>query len=240
MILLYFLTGLIFGSFVSAISHRLPINKNFIWARSYCPKCKHILAVIDLIPLLSYIIFLGKCHYCKEKISLKYPALELFSAVIFVLIYSLGLELKITILLLSIFIVLLIMIIIDFEHYILPDSLQIILLILAIIWSYFYQLSIFDVALSAFIGFSSIYLIAIFFKKIRKKEGIGFGDIKFITIASIFIGWYNLPYFFLISGIVGVINGLAWKIFLKKEQFPFAPSLATSLFILIYVNNFIK
>lgn len=78
------LVGLILGSFLSVLLERLPKNKpGIIAGRSECPHCHRILAWHDLAPLLSYVFLLGRCHYCKARISLLYPALELAVAAVF-------------------------------------------------------------------------------------------------------------------------------------------------------------
>ena len=84
-----FVIGTLFGSFFSLATYRIPRKEDIIATRSYCPKCKHRLEFFDLIPILSYICHLGKCKYCKEKISPRYILLELSNGIAFVLMYFL-------------------------------------------------------------------------------------------------------------------------------------------------------
>lgn len=77
--------GLAFGSFGSVILHRLPKGETIL-GRSMCPKCQHVLRWYDLIPVISFLIFRGKCHYCRKDISLRYPLLEIVTAACFSLI----------------------------------------------------------------------------------------------------------------------------------------------------------
>src|SRR3989344_9670929 len=82
-----FLFGLIIGSFLNAVIHRLEAKKSVCRGRSFCPKCKHILAWYDLIQLFSFILLQGKCRYCHQKISIQYPLVELATGLLFVLIF---------------------------------------------------------------------------------------------------------------------------------------------------------
>ena len=86
-ILCMFIIGSLFGSFFSLATYRLPRHQDIVATRSYCPKCKHRLEFLDLIPVLSYIIRGGKCQYCGDKISLRYFLLETINGFVFVGFY---------------------------------------------------------------------------------------------------------------------------------------------------------
>ncbi len=92
--LIIFCLGVTFGSFFTLAVHRIPLKQNITHERSYCPKCDHKLAFLDLIPVLSYIFLGGKCRYCKEKIRPRYFLLEIFSGIVFVL-FALSIQLDI-------------------------------------------------------------------------------------------------------------------------------------------------
>jgi leader peptidase (prepilin peptidase)/N-methyltransferase len=86
--------GLIFGSFFTFLFYRLKSGEPWAWgraaARSKCPTCDHILDAPDLIPVLSWVIAQGKCAYCKARISVRYPIIEVVTAIIFVIVYYLA------------------------------------------------------------------------------------------------------------------------------------------------------
>ncbi len=82
-----FIIGTLFGSFFSLANYRIPRKKDIVCTRSFCPKCNHKLSFFDLIPILSYLFQGGKCRYCKEKISIRYPLLEIGTGVLFLAIY---------------------------------------------------------------------------------------------------------------------------------------------------------
>ena len=116
--------------------YRLPINNSNILGRSYCPKCKKKICWYDNIPLISYLILSGKCRGCKKDITINYFIVELTSALFFILIYIYFNNLIEIIFFQICVLILLIIIFIDFKYYIIPDSLNFILIILAC--SYFF------------------------------------------------------------------------------------------------------
>ena len=85
----FFIIGTLFGSFFSLANYRIPRKKDIVFTRSFCPKCKHNLGFFDLIPVLSFVFQGGKCRYCRDKISIRYPLLEISSGIMFLLIYIL-------------------------------------------------------------------------------------------------------------------------------------------------------
>ena len=82
-----FIIGLLFGSFFTLATYRIPRHQDILKTRSYCPNCKHKLGFFDCFPLLSYISTMGKCRYCKEPISIRYPLIELATGFLFLVIY---------------------------------------------------------------------------------------------------------------------------------------------------------
>jgi leader peptidase (prepilin peptidase) / N-methyltransferase len=230
------LLGLIFGSFLSFLSYRLAHNKNLFAKRSKCHQCNHDLKVIDLIPVLSWIFLSGKCRYSGTKVSKRYITIEIFTSIIFSLIYYFyGLN-SVGIFLLCISSIFIIISVIDFEFYIIHDS----VLIALFVTLFTYHLSIGNYYLDFFInsltGFLSAISISYIFKLLYKKEGIGFADIKLITILAGIIGYQNLSTFYLATGIIGTINGLAWIYILKRKLFPFAPTICLSFMLCFNIS----
>lgn len=82
-----FIIGTLFGSFFSLATYRIPRHQDILIKRSYCPNCKHNLGFFDLIPILSYTLSKGKCRYCKEKISIRYPILEFTNGIVFLIFF---------------------------------------------------------------------------------------------------------------------------------------------------------
>ncbi len=82
-----FVVGLLFGSFFTLAIYRIPRKQDITHTRSYCPKCKHRLGFFDCFPVLSYISTVGRCKYCCQKISIRYPLIELFTGFVFLFIF---------------------------------------------------------------------------------------------------------------------------------------------------------
>lgn len=224
--------GAVFGSFITAASYRLPKNESML-TRSHCPKCNQPLKIKSLIPIFSWLFQKGKCLNCQAKISVRYPITELTTSLLFLISYlRFGFNWN-TVIFDLIIVVCLIMIISDLETYIIPDLMQISLLILSLVFIYYNNFDILYSVISAIVYFGIIFLSGFIVEKWKKKDAIGGGDIKFITIAGLVLGVSSLPFFFLFSGIFGVIFGLLWKKIKKNEYFPFGPALVVSFLLLL-------
>ncbi|PIZ87448.1 MAG: prepilin peptidase, partial [Candidatus Nealsonbacteria bacterium CG_4_10_14_0_2_um_filter_40_15] len=114
-----FIFGLIAGSFLNCVIYRLEQGQSFLKGRSYCPLCKHTLSWQDLVPVLSFLFLRGKCRYCRQKISLQYPLVELATGILFVLIFLFAFNF-LYYLIMGCFLI--IIFVYDLKHYIIPDS----------------------------------------------------------------------------------------------------------------------
>ncbi len=230
--------SLVFGSFISCISYRLAQGQGFVFTRSKCPKCNATLKAKNLIPLFSWIIQKGKCHNCAEKISWRYPIIELLCLIIFLTIYfSFGRIDAHFVTLCLISVILLTISIIDIDKYFIPDLLQIILMILAIFWAYLEGgVNMTDNVMAglAFAGFAGALYFLFYYT--TKQEAIGIDDIKLFFIVGFLIGLAKFLAFIFFAGIFGVVFGVFWKKIKKVDFFPFAPALCLSLFICLMLS----
>ena len=213
--------GLIIGSFLNVIIHRLPIilsrqlkaecydylnlrkPKEFksieklglLFPGSRCPKCKHKIAAWQNIPLISYVILAGKCFYCKKRISFRYPAIEALTTVLSIIVaWHFGVTV-LAILALILTWVLIAQTFIDIDHKIIPDELTIPFIWLGLIFSY-YSLGFVNLNqafLGAVWGYASLFIIYETFKLVTKKDGMGFGDFKLFAMLGAWLGWQMLP-----------------------------------------------
>lgn len=228
------LFGACFGSFISMASYRLPRGEDIFFKKSYCPKCNKALKLKSLIPVCSWIFQKGKCSMCGAKISVRYPLIEFLTAVFFLLsYYKFGFSLN-TIIMDLIIVVCFTMFVADLETYTLPDLLQISLLVLALTFICNNNYNILYSILSAFSYFLVIYLTSLIVSRWKKKDALGGGDIKFITIVGLILGMHNITIFLFLAGLFGVIFGLIWKRFKKNEYFPFGPALIASFLLLLF------
>jgi len=248
--------GLIVGSFLNVVIYRLPImlkntykqncidyfdqkpqleNKKFniISPPSHCPKCKTTILWWQNIPVLSYIILKGKCHYCKSEISWQYPTVEILTSIITVTValYFGDAHIK-TFSILILTWSLIAIIFIDFKHQLLPDNITIPLIWFGLLLnSNHIFTSPQNAIIGAISGYLSLWIIAKTFKTIRKMDGMGYGDFKLFAIFGAWLGWQLLPLIILVASIAGTIIGIFW-IMTKKYFFtrplPFGPYLATA------------
>lgn len=239
-----FTLGLFLGSFVSALSWRLPRGYSILdiegSKRSVCPQCRTPLGVRDLVPLFSYLFSGGKCRHCHKKISRRYPLIELMTAlfctVLFVFTEPAQTSLPGFAVMMALAVVLSAMFAIDLEHKIIPDRLNIALALLgflALILPYPdaapppealpYRLGT-AVVTAVIYGLLPI-VIRYVFLLVTKKDGLGFGDIKFFAAAGLWLNLSALPLFLMMSGLGGILLGPVWKKATGESAFPFGPAL---------------
>lgn len=195
---LFFIFGIMIGSFLNAVIYRLPNGINIAYPRSHCTNCKKLIYWYENIPILSYIFLRGKCSKCHQSFSILYPLIELFVGLVSV--WLMPNELTNTSLMLyafffSVFCALLCHFVIDIQYQILPDSINIYLGLLFLIYAIFFKPPVFYLS-GAAIGFLFPYLVTLAFYKIKGQVGLGGGDIKLYTVLGIILG----P--------VGVINNI--------------------------------
>jgi len=242
-LILFFILGLVFGSFYNVVGFRLSTEGSLIKPRqSYCPNCKHTLSSKDLVPVLSYIFLKGKCRYCGKKISIFYPAVEFFTGVLFaVCYYSFGFsyDFIIALLLVSYFSI---VIVSDLNYYIIPDEVTVamgILIIIVNILKYGFIGSL-EYLLYGFIMFLFMYLVGILGSFMFKQEALGGGDIKLMFVLGL-----TLPLMISFFGIV-LATLLAFPISLyfivrhKDKIIPFGPFLIAAFLLLFLFKIDVK
>ena len=247
--LLFIILGGIWGSFSNVCIYRLPENQGIIAGRSFCPSCKNKIQWFDNIPILSFVLLKGKCRHCKNIISLQYLIVELISSVSFVTIYYFfGLTFT-TLLLLILNVFFIIIFFIDLKHFIIPNVLTFPLMIIGFIKSFDPNLNkaIFpnyiNSLIGGFVGYSIIWLIIYFYKKIRKKEGMGLGDAKLMAAIGFWFGWVSIPIVIFISSFVALIfavPSLIKKSLQMSSEIPFGPYIIIGCVLYVTFANQIK
>jgi len=247
--LAFIIFGSLWGSFANVCIYRLPENKNVITGRSSCPNCKNKIPWYDNIPLLSFILLMGKCRLCKKPIDLQYFIVELISAISFVSIYYFfGLTLTaLLLLILSIFFI--IIFFIDLKHFIIPNELTFPLMIIGFIKSFDPNLNqtIFpnyiNSLIGGLVGYSIIWLIIFIYKKIRNKEGMGLGDAKLLAVVGFWFGWVSIPFVIFISSVVAlilVVPSLINQSRKMSSEIPFGPYIIIGCILYVSFSNQIK
>lgn len=260
------LFGLIVGSFLNVVIYRLPKIMEREWRadcaasfpeygisppegqltlslpRSTCPHCQTPIRVIDNIPVASWLALRGKCSHCKAPISSRYPLIELFTALVSLMVSTqLGFSpFAVAALLFSY--VLIAATFIDLDTMLLPDQLTLPLLWggIALTLLGFSPVSLSDAVIGAMVGYLSLWSIYWLFKLLTGKEGMGYGDFKLLAALGAWLGWQQLPVIVLLSSVVGLLFGLI-QLRLQKQgidkAFPFGPYLAIAGWIALLWGN---
>jgi len=225
--LIIFIFGVVIGSFLNVLIYRIPKGENIAFPASHCQSCKTPLKWWHNIPIISWIILGGKCHFCGEKISIQYPIIEFITGVIAILVYyKLGLVWYMPIVFL-VFAMLLVLIVIDIEYLAIPDSINLLALTLAFIQPNF--LEAFENALIAMGGLS---LLRFYLSYLLNKEAMGEGDIIVAGTMGALLGFPLFFYALFLSAILAIIPSLISK----DKMVPFVPFLAIATFI-VYIGD---
>ncbi|MBF7072061.1 prepilin peptidase [Glaciecola sp. MH2013] len=250
------IVSLLVGSFLNVVIHRLPIMMEREWQRdielsqkpdkepeaqasfnlikpdSTCPKCKHKIRAWENIPIFSWLALGGKCSSCKGPISARYPAVELLTALLsMVVAYQLGFGITGVAFIFATWL-LIAMTFIDLDKMLLPDSLTLLMLWLGLGVSCFDgTISPTDSIIGAMLGYLSLWSVYWAFKLLTGKEGMGYGDFKLLAALGAWVGWQHLPIVILLSSIVGAIVGISLMLVQRKDStlaIPFGPYLAAA------------
>ena len=242
MIFILFVIGLIVGSFVNVVIYRLPqslAGKSISLSnpsRSFCPKCKHTLNIIELIPLLSYLFQRGKCKHCKQSISSQYPVVELACGLLASVAY-LKFDLNLELLFILFFIFSLVALFwIDVKHQLLPDAITLPLIAIGLVFNYLFGFVEFtDALIGATIGYLTLWCIFWAYKLIRKVDGMGYGDFKLVAALGAWFGWQSLPMLLLGASTLGIVYFLL-AIKDRNQAFAFGPFLIISALVWLFLT----
>ncbi|MEO1897808.1 MAG: A24 family peptidase [Cycloclasticus sp.] len=258
--------GLLVGSFLNVVVYRLPIMLQRSWRqeclsfleqeetdsispavfnlsqpRSHCPTCNQQISAVENIPVLSYLFLRGRCKNCQASISIRYPSVELITAILSILIaMQFGVSIQTCAALLFTW-VLICLTLIDLDTQLLPDNITLPLLWFALFISLFNVFVTPQVALiGALAGYLTLWSVFWLFKLATGKEGMGYGDFKLLAAIGAFLGWQMLPLVIMLSAFVGAIIGLsliAIKGRDKNVPIPFGPYLSIAGFIALIWGN---
>lgn len=242
--LFVFMFGAAIGSFLNVVIHRVPNEMSVVMPSSACPHCKNAIKPYDNIPVISWLILGGKCRNCKEPIAWRYPAVELLTALVFLLTYwQIGLTafLPIALIFVSAMIAL---IFIDAEHMILPNVITYPLLVFALLVRIFYPMifdagdlpdmtsgpgfffgypawlmSLIGAVIGALVGGGSLWLVGELWKRLRGVEAMGLGDVKMMFAVGALLGWRLTILTIFIGAFAGAVIGSVLVMRQKDKDF---------------------
>ncbi len=236
--------GAVVGSFLNVVILRLPReDASIVFPASHCPVCKQPLTWYENIPLLSYLVLLGRCRTCKTRISWQYPFVEAAMAILAALVaHRFGLHFEL--LLYGLFCAaLLVIIFIDIHHQIIPDSISLPGIAIGFAGSLLNETVTWQQsALGILFGGGLLYAVAYGYYVLTKREGMGGGDIKLLAMIGAFLGWQSLLYVVFASSLTGSLVGVA--VMLKQgkggqTRIPFGPFLAVAALSYLFLQQYI-
>lgn len=238
-----FAFGAIVGSFLNVVIHRVPHELSIVFPNSACPKCQKPIQPYDNIPILSWLILGGKCRNCKEKISARYPAVELLNALLYLLVFwCVGFNpfLPVALIFVTTMVVL---IFIDAEHMILPDVINYPLLVFALLvrlafplfgWEQYFTdlnfsplvylqdyplwaVSLFGAVLGGLVGGGFLWLVGAVWKMLRGVDAMGLGDVKMMFAVGALLGWRLTFLSIFLGAFSGAVIGI-FLIYTRKDK----------------------
>jgi leader peptidase (prepilin peptidase)/N-methyltransferase len=234
--------GLIFGSFATVAAYRIPRRETIVSGRSKCPHCDRMIPWYENIPVLGYIVLRGRCRGCGEKISIRYPLIELGTGLLFGLAaWKFGLSIELF-LYAALFWTLVVLTVIDLEHQLLPNRIVypafivglVGLIVAALVDSDLHRL--FTAGMGALIFGGFFFVVAFMVPK-----GMGMGDVKLGFVLGTFLGYLGAPGLvlvgmflaFLSGGVIGIAT-LLFRGGNRKTMLPFGPFLALGAVVAIF------
>jgi len=241
-VLAYTLLGMMVGSFLNVCIHRIPRRESVVRPRSHCPECGNTIRSYDNIPILSYLFLRGRCRFCRAPISLRYPLVEAGTGAAFLACQA-AWGFSPTAYVNSIFLCLIIVLIfIDYDHQILPNAITIRGTAAGILLSPFQNHDFFNDLLSepaagllsranpaaalpwigsvlgALVGGGLLFLVGFLYEKVRRRPGMGMGDVKMMAMVGSFLGWRLALLSIFAGSFLGSLAGLFLVFFRGKTM----------------------
>lgn len=257
-----FILGLLIGSFLNVVIYRYPKMMQEDWRMqcheflelppddthkrhfavfnlaspgSHCPHCNHAITALENIPVLSFLIQGGKCRHCQAPISIRYPIIEMVTALLSTLVVAYSGFGWLALALLVFTWTLIVLTMIDFDHQLLPDDLTMPLLWLGLLVNSMGWLTDLESAVFGAIGgYITLWSVYWGFKLLTGRDGMGYGDFKLLAALGAWLGWQALPQVILLSSFVGAIVGISLIVVRGQDRnipIPFGPYLASAGFI---------
>ncbi len=266
LIITAFILGSVIGSFLNVCIYRLPRRESIIIPHSHCTSCGALIKLYGIIPIASYLILLGRCRACGSRISPTYLVVELLSGVVSaLLVWRFGISLTSLFYLIFLF-SLIVVTFIDLEHRVIPNVITLPGIVIGLIYnalntnwvtlqmdfsSIQYTLSDFlrisdevDIIgsiLGIILGGGILYFIGFIYEAIKKREGMGMGDVKLLAMIGAFIGWKGVIFVAFLSSLFGVLVGILIIFFKRgdlKYAIPYGPFLSLAAAFYCFTGEF--
>jgi leader peptidase (prepilin peptidase)/N-methyltransferase len=235
------LFGLVWGSFLNVVIHRVPLGLSLVSPRSRCPSCGKPVAAYDNVPLLSYVVLGGRCRHCKASIAVRYPFIEAAvgaASLSSFVRHGMSLDYAAEVAFVAAMVAL---IFIDFDHQILPNSITLPGMALGLaLAGPRVDVSFPDALLGASLGGGLLFLVSEVYFRLRKVEGLGMGDVKMMGMVGAFVGWKGVLLTLFLGSLSGTLVGLTVMAASKgdlRTKLPFGTFLGMGAIATVYVGE---
>ena len=183
------LVGLCIGSFLNVCAYRLPVGESVVHPRSRCTSCGRMLTWFDNLPVVSWVVLGGRCRTCRKPVSWMYPAVEISTALVFVVTYlTYGLTL-LSLVRVIFGCALIVLFVTDLQHKILPNVITLPGIVIGLVCSVFLPPGWVSSLIGILVGGGVLFAIAEVYYRVRGQEGLGMGDVKLLAMIGAFLGW---------------------------------------------------
>jgi leader peptidase (prepilin peptidase)/N-methyltransferase len=232
------LGGLVVGSYLNVVVHRLPQGLSTVHPASHCPACEAQIKAYDNIPVLSYLLLRGRCRACSARISPRYPLVEAATSALFMacgLVFGPSLQAVAAALFCSLMVVLAL---IDLEHMILPDKLTLPGIVVGLaLQPWIDGVSWLDALIGTLIGAGALILLINVWYWLREEEGMGLGDVNLMALIGAFLGWKGVLLALFSGALAGALVGLllmALRRLALTSKLPFGTFLAVGALVALF------
>jgi leader peptidase (prepilin peptidase) / N-methyltransferase len=233
--------GLIIGSFLNVVIHRLPKEESLVAPRSRCPECHTPIRPWDNIPLVSFVLLRGRCRACKHPISWRYPLVEALTSLVFVqTVMQFGLTLQ-SVFLLVFLCGLVVVSFIDLDHQIIPNAITLPGIPLGLLGGFLVAEPPFlDRLIGTLAGAGFLYLVLFYGGVLYGQDAMGEGDLNLIALVGAFLGWRAVVITILVACLAGSTVGIALILsrrLERRQHIPFGPFLSLGAAIALFWGN---
>lgn len=235
------LLGLVVGSFLNVVVHRLPRGTSIVLPGSACTFCGGALKARDNLPVLSYLFLRGECRRCSAPISIRYPLVEIATAALFGLCaWRFGFEPE-TLVAVVFCCLLLCLALIDFDHFLLPDKITLPGILAGLLLQpWVARTTFWDAILGVLLGAGVLILIINFWYWVREEEGMGLGDVNMLAMIGAFLGWQGAAVALVAATVAGAATGLlliATRRLGARSRLPFGVFLSLGAAIALFAGE---
>lgn len=235
--------GAAVGSFLNVAIHRMPLGESVVKPRSRCPSCRSAIAWYDNIPVLSWLLLRGRCRGCGASISIRYPFIELVTALIALVLFAReGLSVAFAVQFVFAC-ALLVVAYIDLDHQIIPDKISLPGIVLGLVAAAPGGApQILDAALGVLVGGGILLSVAWVYERSTGREGMGGGDVKLLAMIGAFLGWQGVLLTLLLGSLLGSAIGIVLMTSRgadRRVAIPFGPFLSLGALVTLFWGHMI-